>query len=69
MERVKFFIADLENMILESSHNCIDWKQTKGEQGPWSTKNPVSMWIKSETNLVLMIELLTHRQRRVTNRP
>ena len=58
MEEIKDFIDDLEEMIPESSHKYIDWEQTKSEQGHWPTKNTVSMWFKSDMNLVVMIDLL-----------
>ena len=57
-EWIQNFIADMEKMILERSHKYFDWEQTKSEQGPWPTKNMVSVWFRSETNLVVMIELL-----------
>ena len=51
-------VLDLEQMIPETSHKYVDLDQTRSERGPWPTKNMVSMWFKSETNLVVMIELL-----------
>ena len=58
MEEIRKFIVDLQKMIPEESHKYIDWDQTNNEQGPWPTKNMVSMLFESETNLVVVIDPL-----------
>ena len=58
MHEIQNFIGDVEKMIPESSRKYIHWEQTHSEQEPWPTKNIVSMWFKSETNLPVMIEHL-----------
>ena len=57
-DEVAKLLSDLERMVPQQTQKWIDWDQTKKEQGTWSRTIMVSMWIKHETNLVTMIDLL-----------
>ena len=58
MDETRKFIVDLQKMIPEETHTHMDWDQTNNQQGPWPTRNMLSMWFKNETNLVVVIDLL-----------
>ena len=51
-------ITDDEVAKLQQANKWIDWDQTKKEQGTWPRNIMVNMWLKHETNLVTMIDLL-----------
>ena len=37
---------------------CINWEQTRREQGPWPRQTMLSMRFENETGLIMMIEIL-----------
>ena len=51
-------ITDDEVAKLQQVKKWIDWDQTMKEQETWPRNIMVSMWLKHETNLVTMIDLL-----------
>ena len=55
---VSNFIKDLHQMVPDQYRKCIDWYQTRTEQGTWPIKTMVSMWFNNETNLPKMVGLL-----------
>ena len=57
-EEMTTFLTDLEKMVPQQAQKWIDWDQSKVEQETWPRKITVSMWLKHETNLVTMIDLL-----------
>ena len=56
--KVTNFIKDLHSMVPDQSQKCIDWDQTRTEQGTWPTKTIVSVWFRNETNLSTMVGML-----------
>ena len=49
LNEVKLFTMDLQKMVPNELHQCIEWDLTRTEQGNWLTKTIVNVWFKNET--------------------